>query len=323
MGLDVIETTSARGTGLRQFDYRTFASKLRPYLARNRDIVFISTHVTHSLSFLALNIAYRRRAAHLLVVHGADTTDVYRQSRLLNGLPVTVVAVSEFARDLLLKHGVDADKLNVITNYLPADYVERAPRRAPFDRTGVRRAAVVSRLVPLKRIDLLLTCLEQRPELRSIEFHVYGDGPEADSLRARAVKSRLSVVFEGFREDVSTELAHSDVLVHLCPVESFSLVLLEAMAAGIPVLVPDSGGAVEVVEDGVSGLYFAANDPASLGARLAWLQGADPEVLNRLTEGARIALSGRLSEHECLAKYRSLIMSRFGFGDTGELLHRH
>jgi glycosyltransferase involved in cell wall biosynthesis len=303
MGFEVIETTSDRA----------FATQLRPYLARHKRLAFFSTRTMHSLVFAAMNLFYRRRVVHVQMVHGGtDEFFSYGQKRRLNRLPVTLVAVSEFVRARLLAHGVRDRQIRVIENFLPAGQVAAAPRREPFRQSGIHRVAVVSRLDPIKRIDVLLACLENRPELNAIAFHLYGTGSESEAWKARASKSALNVVFEGFRPDVDEQLAQADLFVHLCPEEPFGLAILEAMAAGVPVVAPDSGGAGSLIEDGVSGLHFAANDAASLGACLAELCQAEPDRLNALVAGARAALATRFSERERLADYRSLIWAGLG-----------
>ena len=303
MGFEVVETTNDRA----------FAIQLRPYLSRHRRLAFFSTRTMHSLVFAAMNLLYRRTVANIHMVHGGtDEALSYGQKRRLNRLPVTLVAVSAFVRERLLAHGVRDRQIRVIENFLPAEQVASAPRREPFRQPGIRRVAVISRLDPIKRIDVLLTCLENRPELNAIAFHLYGTGSDSEALKARAAKGGLNVVFEGFRPDVDEQLAQADLLVHLCPEEPFGLAILEAMAAGVPVVAPDSGGAGSLIEDGVSGLHFAANDAASLGACLAGLCQAEPERLNSLVAGARTALATRFSERERLADYRALIWAGLG-----------
>ena len=300
-GFRVVETTSNR----------TFGMQLRALLARNQPIAFFSTRTSHSLIFVALNNLYRRRAAHVHVVHGTKSADPrgYSSRRMLNHLPVFIVAVSEFVRHQLISHGVRNQQVKVIENSLPAEYVAAAPRRERFSQAGIRRVAVVSRLDPEKRIDLLLTCLEARPELRSIAFHIYGGGSEHERLQERAAEHQVNVIFEGFRSDVPRELTKADLLLHLCPVESFGLVMLEAMLAGVPVLAPNGGGAGCVVEDGVSGLLFEPDDATSLGARLLDLRTTKPERLNALVRGGDTALANRFSEQDRLDEYRSLVAS--------------
>jgi glycosyltransferase involved in cell wall biosynthesis len=284
------------------------AMKLMPYFARHRRLAFIATGVVHSLACVMWRGLWRRRVAHLHVVHGGtDERDSYGRKRRLNHLGVVFVAVSRFVRERLLAHGVGAAAIRVIENFLPDAQTAAAPRRAPFCRPGVRRLLVVSRLDPIKRVDLLFDAFDREPALRGLSVEVLGSGYDIEKLRARAAASRPEIRIEGFQSDVDRRLAAADLLVHLCPAEPFGLAILEAMAAGVPALVPDRGGAGDLVRDGVDGFRFRADDAAALAARLLELRRADPEHLNRVAQGGRRALATRFSPAARVADYRALL----------------
>jgi glycosyltransferase involved in cell wall biosynthesis len=285
-----------------------FARRLQPWLARNPQVAFIATGIAHSLIFLALNAGYRRRAAHLHLVHGGtDERLSYGRKRLLNRTDAMLVAVSAFVKERLIANGVAPDHIQVIENFLTDDRVRTAPRHPPFQTAGVRRVAVVSRIDPIKRVDLLLDALDRHPDLAGLSFRIFGSGWELETLRQRAAAQHPNVELVGFSAMVAEELAASDLLLHLCPSEPFGLAMLEAMAAGIPVLVPDTGGAALVVEDGVSGSRFRADDADALAERLRELQTAPPQRLNQWVAGGDRALATRFSQRERVADYARLL----------------
>jgi glycosyltransferase involved in cell wall biosynthesis len=287
---------------------REFFGLVRPWFSRSRDMVLFSTRVVHSLVACALNVVYRRRLAHIHMIHGgADEAISYGKKRRLNRLPVTLVAVSEFVRDRLLAHRVNPKHIRVIENFLTNSRVESAPRRAPFTKPGIREAIVISRLDPIKRIDVLFDALESFPELRHLRVRLFGRGDDEAVLKARATAARLNVTFCGFSDEVDRELALSDVLIHLCSEEPFGLAVLEAMAARVPVVVPDRGGAGSLVIPGQTGLHFRAGDPASLAACLTELDSAPPRTLNDFTANAGRDLATRFSQRERGRQYRQLI----------------
>jgi len=115
------------------------------------------------------------------------------------------------------------------------------------------------------------------------------------------------VNFRGFVADIPGMLARSDLLVHLCPEEPFGLAVIEAMAAGIPVLVPDRGGAGSLVRDGVDGFRFRADDASALAARLMSLATAPAAALNARVAGAHATLAWRFGEAARIADYRRLL----------------
>jgi glycosyltransferase involved in cell wall biosynthesis len=99
------------------------------------------------------------------------------------------------------------------------------------------------------------------------------------------------------RDDVAAVLAAFDVLVCPSDHEPFGMVVLEALAAGRPVVASDSGGPAEILEHGKSGLLFRTGDPEALAAALLRLL-ADPSLARSLAE------AGRLRVREAFARDR-------------------
>jgi glycosyltransferase involved in cell wall biosynthesis len=304
-----LEEAARMGFAVRAFaSPREFARVLRPFLAGNREVAFIATGVVHSLVFQALNLFYHRRSSHLHVVHGGTDEHLsYGRKRRLKLMKVRFVAVSGYVKERLTAHGVPPERITVIENFLAPDGERAAPRRGAFTEPGVRRATVISRIDPIKRVDLLLDALDLAPELALLGIRVLGTGWELDKLRERAAVRHANVAFVGFTDGVAEELAASDLLIHLCPVEPFGLAVIEAMRAGVPVLAPDAGGAGSLVEDGVSGFHFRADDARDLAAKLKELMRAPAGSLNGVVAGGDRALATRFSPEERLKDYRKLI----------------
>ena len=310
---------AARRSGFETLPFQNawqFASGLRPVFARSKKIAFLATGVMHSSVCLALNLVYRRRVAHLHLVHGGAAEKLsYGRKAKLNNRPVEFVAVSSYVRERLIANGVNAAQIRVIENFLPPQRVASCPRREPFAGGGVRRLIVISRLDPEKRVDLLLEALERDalegdPEAASYEVRVFGTGWNTEALKQRAASSRLNLIFEGFSSTVDEALAQSDLLVHLCPVEPFGLAIIEAMAAGVPVLAPDAGGAGSLLTDEVSGFHFRANDAKSLLQKLRYIAGLSPERLNAVVAQGDLLLATRYSEPARVGDYRRILMEQ-------------
>ena len=93
---------------------------------------------------------------------------------------------------------------------------------------------------------------------------ILGDGPDRENtIAARRIIATSG--FWDFRPSAAEYYAASDLLIHTCPTEPFGMVILEAMAARIPVLVPDEGGAASLIDDGRTGFKFKADDPQRSG----------------------------------------------------------
>jgi len=302
---------AARNQGI---DARVFTSPaslaraMASVLSRTRELSFAATGVSHSLLFLSLNAVFRRPVRHLHLVHGGtDERMSYGRKRLLNPFDIYQIAVSSFVRDRLMAHGVKESRIRVLENFLPDASIATTPKRVPFGAEQIRKVIIISRVDPIKRVDVLLDCLDTHPELGSLDFTLYGTGWDFESLRARAAARHPNVRFEGFSNQIPDRLAESDLLLHLCPEEPFGLVILEAMAAGVPVLVPNTGGAAEVIEPGVSGFHFEANQPQSLAAALHALASQPGKQLNAIVRHATARLQQRYSASAGAIPYKTLM----------------
>ena len=116
-----------------------------------------------------------------------------------------------------------------------------------------------------------------------------GDGPERETLQRQAKDLGVSnqLRWLGFRSDPERFLAEAAVFVLPSRFEGMPNALLEAMAAGLAVIVTDaSPGPLEVVEPGVSGLVVPSDDPVALAAAMQELA-SDPERCRRMGAAAR------------------------------------
>lgn len=157
-----------------------------------------------------------------------------------------------------IPNGVDTRR------FAPATPDERARLRAEHGLSDGQVAVFVGRLAPEKRVDLLLRAWSaaSKPDATLL---VLGEGPEEQALRALAGPN---VRFMGRVEDTAPFLKAADLFVLPSSTEGLSNALLEALAAGLPALATDVGGASDVVQHGVSGWLIPPDDPRALGAGL-------------------------------------------------------
>ncbi len=154
------------------------------------------------------------------------------------------------------------------------------------------------RLVDWKRPELIIDAAREVPNAVVV---ILGEGPEEERLRslAKGVDLRLP----GFRLDAVSLLPAFDVFIHPCPTDNQPLAILEAMGAGVPVIVADEGGAALMIDDERTGLVAPATadgmseavcrliDEPALAERIATAGRA--EVLSRCTTQA---MAKRLEE---------------------------
>lgn len=161
------------------------------------------------------------------------------------------------------------------------------PRPAALAQGGFHVAAV-GRLTRIKGLEHALDAVASLPEDTGVVLHLLGTGPAEEELRARAARLDLGdrVRFAGFCDHVADYLAHLDALIMPSLHEGLPFTILEAMAAGLPIVASRVGGLREVLEDGTTALLVPPADAAALAAALSGLAG-DRELAARLGEAAR------------------------------------
>jgi glycosyltransferase involved in cell wall biosynthesis len=308
-----------------RFDPRALAGLRRAIEQHAPDIV--QTHSVKSHFLLRLSGLGRRRpwvAFH----HGYTAPDA--KMRLYNqldrwSLPAAarVVTVCGPFAEQLARTGVRREKISVLHNSVvrPAAVLEDDVRALKL-RLGVgegeRIILAVGRLSREKGHAELVEALEDlrrlAPEL-SLRLVLVGDGPERARLeeqaRARGVAGR--VVFAGHNEDVRPFYALANVLALPSHSEGSPNVLLEAMAAGVPVVSTAVGGVPEIVSHEESALLVSPHDAQALAAALARMLTDEP-LARDLAARASVLAADRFSPEayarSILEIYRDLSASR-------------
>ena len=191
----------------------------------------------------------------------------------------SIVAVSHELRDYMIDARFPAGRVDVVHNGVePAAVASGADRRRARQQLQLDdRAFVVATVARLDPVKDLMTLLEAfaivRRRVPSAQLLVIGDGPERDRLAARAAQSDLagSVHMTGYRPDVRALLPAADVYASSSISEGVSITILEAMAAGIPVVATAVGGTPEVFPEGAGGILVPCRDPERLAAAVASL----------------------------------------------------
>lgn len=149
----------------------------------------------------------------------------------------------------------------------------------------------VGRLAPIKGVSVLIEAFARtRAAHPDARLTIVGDGPLRADLTAQATALGLmdAVEFTGYigMEEVAQRLDGADIFVLPSFAEGVPVVLMEAMAARMPVIGPKVAGVEELVEDGVSGFAVPPGDAETLGARIA-------ELLENADRRAQMGVSGR------------------------------
>lgn len=176
-------------------------------------------------------------------------------------------AVSKrLANQLVASFGIPAARIAVFPIFVdPTRFLPLAERRGTEAHTPFT-FVTVSRLVPVKRIELQLQAFALILKQHEARLLIVGDGPERSSLEAVAAGLRLgsAVRFCGAQADITSFLAEADAFLLTSAAEGYGIAPIEAACAGLPVIMTDVGCANELIQDGVHGRILPVDAPLNV-----------------------------------------------------------
>jgi len=171
---------------------------------------------------------------------------------------------------------------------------------------------MVARLFEEKRVDVLVAAVPRvLARYPDVEFQIVGEGPCRARLMDQARDGGVlpHVQFMGHRDDVPAILASSDVFVLSSESEASPNVIIEAMAAGLPVVASNVGGIPELVTEAVTGHLVPPADPNALASAILDLLD-HPDRAIAFGEAARARIEQQYSFDRMVAQFESLYTSR-------------
>jgi len=220
-----------------------------------------------------------------------------------------VFCISHFARSQTMYHSDPSHwhKIDIARLGINPDVFK------PVDRSNHEGFSMlcVGRLTPAKGQHLLLEALARlRTRHQTVRLHLVGNGPDRDSLQAHCRKLDLEahVTFHGAlnHDQVRAIYARADAFVLPSFAEGIPVVLMEAMAAGLPSISTRITGIPELISDGVTGFTTAASDVDELVERLDQLI-SDPDLREQLGRAGR----QRVCESYNLGRNIDILADRF------------
>lgn len=168
--------------------------------------------------------------------------------RFLQKFSRKIIAVSVSVKKSLVSHGIDRAKIELVYNSVPVEkFLTQQILVSPIPEvSGKTKFLFVGRLIPQKNVDLLITSFEK---VREGVLYIVGKGYLEQRLKALVQEKKLEdrIFFLGTREDIPALMQFCDCFILPSKYEGFSLVLIEAMAAGKPIIVTDFSAGKEVV----------------------------------------------------------------------------
>ncbi|HEV3417747.1 MAG TPA: glycosyltransferase [Pirellulales bacterium] len=248
-------------------------------LIRDEQFALLHTH-TPRAALIGRIAAKLARVPMVHHVHGQTASEIGRRwlsrlsavvERFSLSEAKAVIAVSESAGRYIAAHGISAERVRVVSNGVPARE-PLAPRSPPQD---IWTLGVIALFRPRKGLEPLLEALAMlRQQGAAVRLRAVGSFETAAYERSvRSYTERLgingAIDWTGFSSDVNGELAKLDLLVFPSLLaEGLPMVVIEAMAAGVPVIGTRVDGVVDAIRDGVDGLLCKPGDGASLAGAI-------------------------------------------------------
>lgn len=283
-------------------------------LIRDEGFTIVHAHTSHAHSLGALAAALPGSGRPRVVVARRVDFSIFRRSFLglnrikyLHGVD-RYVAVSHAIERVLLADGLPASMISVVHSGIDLVRIDAAPDRGDDLRRelgvppGHRLVANVAHMADHKgQIYLVEAAPLVLAEAPDVTFAIVGDGELRPSLEARAKELSVPIRFPGFREDVPSILKALDVFVMPSHMEGLGTSVLDAMAAGAPVVGTEAGGMTEMLRHGENGLVCPIRDAKALAGAILELLG-DRRRARRLAEQARHDVVERFSKEAMVEK---------------------
>jgi glycosyltransferase involved in cell wall biosynthesis len=234
---------------------------------------------------------------------------IRRTIRLANVIQLSSEHIRKFA---ISQEGAPPDRIRVIYHSIRAELYEHPSTRQEmingFDLPGSAvLLGTIGRLTYQKGLDVLLPALAQIPQ-DNIHLLVAGQGEELEHLQALAVKLGIGdrVHFLGYRRDIPGWLGGLDLYVHAARYEGMPIAILEAMAAGCPIVATAVDGTRELIEDQKYGWLVPAEEPAQFTKAIQEAL-ANPEEARQRGQAARRRVIKEFSEQKMIDEWEKIL----------------
>jgi glycosyltransferase involved in cell wall biosynthesis len=263
---------------------------------RAHKIEIVHAHAARDYHLAALAVRLAPRARLVLTRHALFPLRPINRPLLRSA--GHVIAVSNAVAEILRRNGViESAKITVVHNGIDIDRFDR-----PRDANSPIRIGTVGHLAPIKGFDVFIRAAALITERRKdVHFVIIGEDKSPQMDHRRSLESLVAelglneiVSMPGWNDDMPAVLSSLTLFVSAARSEPFGLAIVEAMAAGLPIVATSSEGALEIIEDGLTGKLVHADDPEALAQAIDDLLN-DPPESSRLGRNAQLAARERYS----------------------------
>lgn len=229
-----------------------------------------------------------------------------------------IITISEGIKQVLVDEGVAANRIRCVRSAISAsDYQQPATNDVFRETFAISRQGpvigVIAQLIHRKGHRHLIAALpeivSEHPDTTVIFF---GKGSSESALRQSLSNKNLQdrVIFAGFRDDIARWIGCLDLIVHPADLEGLGISLIQAAAAGVPIVASRTGGIPEIVRESVNGRLTSTGDPRALATAVIELL-ADTELRHKFGAAGRALVEAEFSVDAMvegnLAVYRTLL----------------
>ena len=274
---------------------------------------------THDSNILGIPVAWLARIPVRIATHRGKIEDFARWRQKLHNFIInrkiasTLVVVSEQTKKQAIQEGVDPGQIKVIQNAVVPLDVKSVDRKTARAALGVSDNEIfvfsVGRLTYQKAQEYLVKAMSsviaQAPQVKT---GIAGEGPFEAALKDQIRKQNLNahVKLLGTLPDISPWLAAADIFVLPSRWEGLSRSLMEAMAAGVPVVATQVDGTRDLITDGVNGLLVPPEDAEALANSILQFV-TDPAMRTQLARAGRDHVLRAHSNADMCRQYLALM----------------
>ena len=258
--------TKERTLPLSRRNYLKNVASLARFI-RAHDIEIVHAHAARDYHLAALAVRLASRGRLVLTRHALFP--LRRINRLVLSNASRVIAVSQAVAESLRQSGViESSKITVIHNGIDTDRFTRSGCGAD----GPLVVGTVGHLAPIKGQDIFIRAAKLvRAHRFDVQFAIIGEDKSPQLNYRRTLEKLVDelglngfVTMPGWRDDMNAVLSSLTLFVSAARSEPFGLAIVEAMAAGLPIVTTASEGALEIIEDGISGKLVPSDNPEAL-----------------------------------------------------------
>ncbi len=236
----------------------------------NTESYIVSTQDPLEPGWVAWALSLRKHVSLHVQIHGDYFNDIWRNGSLVNSirqrLTLSLIkrarairTVSLRIKQSLVERGIKAEKI-VVLPIRPELESFLESRSESTNTSDIFTYLYVGRLSPEKNIERIIRAFALlKQEKKNIQLKIVGSGVKESELKKLVADLKLEgdVLFETWTQDVPTEMQSADVFVFASRHESYGLVLVEAMAAGLPIITTDVGCVGDIMQDKVHGIVVS------------------------------------------------------------------